>query len=128
MYYQHVLERGSASPGGRDTSGPYAHEWMDVVLEMQCQHRLNDPRDHQDSCLGRRGLHRSLTGLPECRDHAELLQHAQRVEVQPAFHELAVHDAVNTHSRDRHRLACRWSAHALTLMRTPHSPVAGHPD
>src|SRR5436305_4375562 len=70
-------------------------------------------------------FHRSLTDLPWRRDHAELLQHAQRVEVEPAFHELAVHDAVNSNSRDRHRLACRWNAHELALMRATKRRATG---
>ena len=67
-------------------------------------------------------LHQSLTSLPWCRDHAELLQHAQRVEVEPAFHY-----AVNSNSRDLHRLACRWNAHELALMRATQRRAAGNP-
>ena len=76
-------------------------------------------RSHNVTCVG--------CSVSCTTDHAELLQHAQRVEVQPAFHELAVHDAVNTHSRDRHRLACRWNAHELALMRATQRRAAGNP-
>ena len=83
----------------------YLYEVKIYLLSRRCCARISNINRGDAS-----PLHSSLTRLPWCRDHAELLQHAQRVEVEPAFHELAVHDAVNTHSRDRHRLACRWNA------------------
>jgi hypothetical protein len=62
-----------------------------------------------------------------CGDNAELVQQAQLVRNRPAFHDLAVGDAVNVDSRHTQLLA--GGGNALVLARATHTggPAGHHP-
>src|SRR5438105_1317330 len=64
-----------------------------------------------------------LSGLARRGDSAELLEHAQVVDLGPAFHDSAVGEAVDGNPRHRYLLASRGDAHQLSGVRASEGPA-----
>src|SRR5713226_7111998 len=80
------------------------------------QKELGSSLPPSSSPLTWKGLEGLLTRLPWRGNHAELLQQAQCVHVEPMLDTLAAHDAVDVDCRNRRLLAGRGNTHKRTLL------------
>jgi hypothetical protein len=63
-----------------------------------------------------------LPGLARRGDHAQLLQHAELVKEAPRLNDLSILNSVYAHPDDSRRLAGRWEAGKLAVMRSVGGP------
>src|SRR2546421_3008708 len=62
---------------------------------------------------------RSLPGLSQRRNNTELLQHPERIKVEPLFDGLVVCDTGNQDVCHRNLFACGRNAHKIALVGAP---------
>ena len=72
------------------------------------------------------GLTTLLPAIPRCRDHTELLHHAQRIHLDPMFNELAISQSDEIVPGDGYLLARGRDTGEFTLMRTGEGETTGN--